>query len=811
MSNIFANNAPLYWAAGLPAIPLEPRSKRTIIQGWTRWCTEDIPDETKAAWLHSYPDGNIGLALGEMSGLVALDLDTDDERVRNIILRLLPPTPWIRRGKKGAVYIYRWQGHKTFRIRTMEGSSLLEVLSSGTQIVLPPSIHPDTGMPYTANANLWDVLDQIPVMPRQTEIVLRQALIEEGIQLSTKGYTKVTEWISVGARDSKMVSVAGLMARGVIRGERSLFEAVGEIRAWVDNFVEKVAGDQMDPEKAVAKLIEFIKRDIVEGGKILPHGWDDDLTEEEAAKFRAEFGVEKEEWDVEKVLQFLQTTFEAHDRVEGMRARREAIEKALQKIAMSPSILPMDHDQIFQYINQGTGRMVTIASLRKRLQQLTKVEGTGESHAEIAQLVLADMQQYGEIRFSTTRFWQWRGACWEELHDHEILARVTRDFGHLPAAKRHSDHKGIMQTMAALSAGDLAQSSVRGLNFANGFLTSDLTLREHDPNYGCTYVLPYKYDPGRNGACPRFLSFLNQSWGRDPDYAEKVQALREAIAVTLFGLAAPFQKVFCLYGVPHSGKSVLMDIIRSILPPEAACAVGPDAWDDKFLPTQMVNKLANFCGELSEHTLIPGDKFKHIVDGGEISGQLKGKQIFLFRPTLAHWFASNHLPKTRDASAGFSRRWLFFRFNHPVRKEDRVTGLANDIAAEECDAIVAWAVAALPEVLRTSNFTTPASHVQYAEEMAGMNNSVRFFLRGGPVRIGPQNSNSISEMDLHGAYWSFCKLHAGARPVSLKIFRQRASEMADELGFKIRMITSQNMDEAVYDGITLAPERGMLS
>jgi phage/plasmid-associated DNA primase len=807
---IFRDYAPKYWEAGLPCIPLQTKSKSPVTQGWTRYGVEMLPDEVKAEWLAQYPEGNIGLPLGPMSGLVAIDIDTDDPEVVNMLAQILPETPWKRRGKKGAVWIYRWNEHKTARIRDAEGKSLLELLSTGTQVVLPPSIHPDTQMPYTANCDLWDVLASVPRLPREAEKLIRQGLNERGMTLSTKGYSKVTEYISVGNRDSKMISMAGLLAKSVVRGERSLVNAVGEMRVWVENFVEKVIGDQLDAEKGVQRILSFIKRDVSEGKKALPAGWDDGLSTEEGDKMRAELGQLVEEWTTQRCLDFLEEQFTAFsDRQKDGEQRREAIEKVLMHMSVSPKITPMDHDTIFSFISQAMGQIVSKTALRKRFAQLTQGPATGMSHSEIADLVLKDMEQYGPIRHASSKFWQWVGSHWEELTTAHIMAKIITDHGDLPAARRASDHKGILMTMQALRASDLADSSVKGLNFANGFLTSDLRLLDHEPKYGMTYVLPFPFDPTRAGAAHRFNAFLNQSWGDDPDYVEKVQALREAIAATLFGMASQYQKAFCVYGVPHSGKSVLLEIIRGTLPPEATCNVPPDKWDDTFLPTRMVGKLVNFCGELSESSVIPGDRFKYIIDGGDISGQLKGMQIFDFKPTCAHWFASNHLARTRDSSAGFSRRWQFFHFNKPVAQSERVVGLANDIAAEERDAIVAWAVMAMPELERQQNFTMPSSHIALVEEMAGMNNSVRFFFKGGPVRYPQPPAQSAasapvietSESLLHSAYWTFCKLQVGAKPVSLRIFRQRAMELERECGFQI--LPGHSADEAVYLGCTL--------
>ena len=43
-----------------------------------------------------------------------------------------------------------------------------------------------------------------------------------------------------GARDNTMVWHAGLLARAVTRGERSLLQVLGEMEAWVNGYVEQI-------------------------------------------------------------------------------------------------------------------------------------------------------------------------------------------------------------------------------------------------------------------------------------------------------------------------------------------------------------------------------------------------------------------------------------------------------------------------------------------------------------------------------------------------------------------------------------------
>jgi hypothetical protein len=183
--NIFATAAPVLWEHGLPAIPL--RGKAPVTAGWNEYCTAFPDNATREAWLASYGNANIGLPLGPAANVCMIDIDTDDEHLKQAILDLLPPSPWARIGKKGAALAYRWSGLPNFKLSSLEHGMLCELLGRGNQLVLPPSIHPDTGRPYAANANLWEVLDQLHELPQDIEAQLRRALANAGVSLAGAG------------------------------------------------------------------------------------------------------------------------------------------------------------------------------------------------------------------------------------------------------------------------------------------------------------------------------------------------------------------------------------------------------------------------------------------------------------------------------------------------------------------------------------------------------------------------------------------------------------------------------------------------
>lgn len=807
---MFSKFAPFYWERGLPAIPLRVAQKMPALNAWQTFAQSMPTSEEQAAWLERYPDGNIGLPLGPQAGIVGLDVDNDDPRVLAILDAILPPSPWKRVGKKGFVAAFKYNGERTYRIKDEEGKTILELLSRGAQIVLPPSIHPDTQRPYESNTNLYEVVDQLNPLPAQFETMIRQALIDAGFKLTSRGSNKVTEWVPSGGRDSAMTAMAGLIARSVLRAERSLMEALAEMEAWVASYTEKVVGDTLDPTKARGKVMEFVRRDITEHGRGLPQGWDAGMPTEDLNEVKKYLGQDYEEWTLSRLLDFLTEQFIAIP-ADDIAGRGAVIDQVMMRLSKAEHLTSLEHNTILQFIVNANGRMISLSTLRKRVQELKVKELQGTDHTEIAQALISEIERYGELRYQGSYFYQWRGSHWQQMEEVELMKVLAENFGKLQAARKHNDHKGIIKTAASLVPKGVKTINVPGINFANGYLTQDIQLLPHEPKYGAEYTLPYRFAPNE-GAPLRFLSFLDQCWGEDVDYVEKVQALRQAMAATMFGQAARYQRAFCLFGPPQSGKSTTADIMQLLLPSHTRCTVPPHKWDDKFMPTQMHGKLLNFAGELSETSMISGDIFKLIVEGSEIAGQLKGKDIFNFRTTCAQWFSSNHLPRTRDSSAGFNRRWLILTFNNPRKDTELQRNLAEDIVADEREAIAAWAVVGMTDLLETANYTLPESHCKMINELAATNNSVRFFITAGGLKVhvpseAVDGANHISEKKLYGLYYAFCRIETHASPVAQLRFRAAMQELQYEMGFKVQVDVTPNGEVVNYIGLTLADRK----
>lgn len=823
---IFKETAPYYWEKDMPAIPLHhfqavhasgtKLGKAPLPKNWQMY-HDSMPSEAdRVDWLTRYPDVNIGLVLGKQSRCVALDIDSEIEAEVALIKSIVPTSQWVRVGKKGCVMMFRYSGEQTFRIKDITGRTICELLSSKTQVVLPPSYHPDTQQPYVANCELYDVVDRLPVLPKDIESILRNSLENQlGVQLGHSGWTRTIDFVSSGSRDVKMTSVAGIYAHAVLRGEITLKEAIDMMRAWVATQTERVAGDDVDAEKGVRNLVKFMMNDVLgQKKRVLPKGWDNGLTEEE----KKQLGIEVDEncvsWDFNKLNDYLcdkiaETTMNSAE-------RNEAIEFAIEKIARSQTLSMIEEEKCLKHI-VNTSNDLSMATLRKRIMELRSAGISGKNHTEIARAVLKDINDmipvyesvdqnddFPSLRYYNSDFWRWGGSHWEKLEENEIEKVISNEYGDLPAASKANDHRGIIHVMKALVRQNLVESPASGVNFANGFVDIFGQLHNHSRKYGCTYTLPYSYkkELADLSNAPKFATYLKSVWGQEPDFEQRVKTLRQVMAATIFGLGPSFNRAILLYGVGGSGKSQLLTIIRRLLPPEIVSVVSPYNFTDKFMVTELSNSVLNLCGELREDDTVAGDTFKQVIDGSPMQGQYKGRPIFNFTPKATHWFASNYLPKSKDSSEGFNRRWVILSFNRIVPDSEKIRGLGDIIVAEEREAITAWCIGAMAELNSASDYDLPDSHYKYINSMTAENDSVFFYLTSEEEGPRAYEKGEILLQKLYETYRTFCYGKVGARPVGLRKFLARLSELAIIFGFSV--------DNSKVVGLTLDREKGKI-
>jgi hypothetical protein len=159
---------------GYHAIPIMPGTKRpgeyTMKQWygsaqWQRYC-DRLPTQIELEIWERWPDAGVCIAIDHR--LKVIDIDTDDPELMGAVLSVLPETEVKKRGAKGFSAFYGGSPAIVSAPFSVGKERVVDLLAHGRQTVLPPTIHPNTGQPYTwiTEDTLHDVsIDQLPVLP----------------------------------------------------------------------------------------------------------------------------------------------------------------------------------------------------------------------------------------------------------------------------------------------------------------------------------------------------------------------------------------------------------------------------------------------------------------------------------------------------------------------------------------------------------------------------------------------------------------------------------------------------------------------
>ena len=162
--------AQTYQRLGLSIIPL--KGKRPALSSWRRFQNEAAPADLVEQWHQKRLLDNVGLVCGSVSGGLAV-LDFDGAAGYPAFAAKFPElaqTFTVATGSGVGKHVYLFANKVPPTTRALDTPlGHIELRSSGTYVVAPPSTHPDSNKPYTVEksldilrvADLRDVVDWI--------------------------------------------------------------------------------------------------------------------------------------------------------------------------------------------------------------------------------------------------------------------------------------------------------------------------------------------------------------------------------------------------------------------------------------------------------------------------------------------------------------------------------------------------------------------------------------------------------------------------------------------------------------------------
>jgi hypothetical protein len=203
-----------YLRRGWSVLPIEPHGKRPLVP-WRPFQSGAASVDAVRQWFERWPDANIGLVTGGLSGLVVLDVDTGHGGADSLAALeqehgALPVTLEALTGGGGRHLYFRHPASPVMnRVGLRAG---IDLRGDGGCVVAPPSVH-SSGRRYA-----WVTgrsLDEVPLAPLPHWL--------QGAADSTRKSHPVAHWRSLvrdgvdeGQRNASLASLSGhLLGRDV--------------------------------------------------------------------------------------------------------------------------------------------------------------------------------------------------------------------------------------------------------------------------------------------------------------------------------------------------------------------------------------------------------------------------------------------------------------------------------------------------------------------------------------------------------------------------------------------------------------------
>ena len=239
------------------------------------------------------------------------------------------------------------------------------------------------------------------------------------------------------------------------------------------------------------------------------------------------------------------------------------------------------------------------------------------------------------------------------------------------------------------------------INCENGVYNLETgELEKHSPQFGFTSYIQAKYDKNAKGKV--FKRFLKDITAGNKD---SIQFLQEVIGY-LLSTYVWAKKAFIFYGVPNSGKSVLLNVIGKIIGKENVSNVALQQLSDSCHVAQLKDATVNIASDLPQAPIKDIGVFKSVVSSLDV---IETKELYK-NPTSQPCYCklafgtNQFVPLNRlDANnaAAFFERLIIVPFTKSIPEGQRNLNIAEELF-EERDYILTWAIKGLKRLVENN-------------------------------------------------------------------------------------------------------------
>ncbi len=303
-----------------------------------------------------------------------------------------------------------------------------------------------------------------------------------------------------------------------------------------------------------------------------------------------------------------------------------------------------------------------------------------------------------------------RGTHYEDFTEIHLKAYAETVLEPKPTERMRTEFTSKVMANHVAMRSFFVESTEGFFNFKNGVLDlkdSSGGLLPHSPEFGFRGVLPYDYDP--YAGCPFFRKWLRSIMLGDEALMAIIQ---EFMGYVVRGGEYKYHRALWLGGAGRNGKSTLVDIIKALIGHGNYSVISiKNLIQDRFAGSDLDGKLANFSEETSPQELADSGPFKNLTGDGELSVQKKFGDPYQIRNRAKVIMTYNVIPDLRDLTKGMLSRPLIVPFDKTIEQAEQDRNIKQKLL-EELPGIFNFALEGWERLEAQGDFTYSARSAQ---------------------------------------------------------------------------------------------------
>lgn len=374
-----------------------------------------------------------------------------------------------------------------------------------------------------------------------------------------------------------------------------------------------------------------------------------------------------------------------------------------------------------------------------------------------------------------------RELLFDEFRNSTIINRIYRQLIDQPFLKKTINEINLQPR--------------RWVNFQNGYFDPvSWTLIKHDPKYLTINQIPMRFDPGswprpdppdtastedtasadkalENPILhkPHLIDRFLETAISDPD---NLRMLWEYCGYC-FTADTSMQKFLMITGKGGTGKSVVIDLITSVIGSENCSAVTLQNLNERFYPSCLFGMLLNACADIPSTAMENVDGLKKATGEDLMIYERKGENPSFYHSYAKLLFSANEMPlNLDDRTNAYYRRMLVIEMSHVVSAEENDLDLKSKLY-EERDYFLFRAMEGLHQLYTQGRFTQSRSSQAHIEELRRSADSIQAFLYD---RIMVKEGSRIARSSMYESYKNYCEEN-DRRPYGKSVFFRRMKDI----------------------------------